>query len=81
MRPICPVYQNVTGKAYTDPQEIKANLIAQLTAPVRWTISVQNMVADGASHFVELGPGSVLKGLVNKIAPDVTAESFDQLSL
>lgn len=78
-KPICPIYQNVTGKAYTDPQEIKQNLIAQLTAPVRWTISVQNMVADGATEFVELGPGSVLKGLISKIASGVTAESLDSL--
>lgn len=63
----CPVYQNVTAKAVTDPSEIKNNLIAQLTAPVRWTQSVQAMVADGATHFTEAGPGKVLQGLVNKI--------------
>jgi [acyl-carrier-protein] S-malonyltransferase len=70
-KPICPVYQNVNAKPQTDPQTIKANLIAQLTAPVRWTQSVQNMVADGATSFRELGPGKVLQGLVGKIAPGV----------
>lgn len=64
---ICPIYQNVTAQAHTDLEEIKANLKAQLTAPVRWTQSVQNMVADGATHFVESGPGKVLQGLVKKI--------------
>ncbi len=66
--PKCPVYQNVDGKAHTDPAEIKANLIAQLTAPVKWTLEVQNMVADGATDFTECGPGKVLQGLVAKIA-------------
>lgn len=65
--PICPVYQNVDALPHTDPVEIKANLIAQLTAPVRWTQTVKNMVADGATEFVELGPGKVLQGLVSKI--------------
>lgn len=65
--PICPVYQNVDAKPHTAPEEIKANLIAQLTAPVRWTQSVKNMIADGATEFVELGPGKVLQGLVSKI--------------
>lgn len=65
--PVCPVYQNVTALASTDPETIKANLLAQLTAPVRWTQSVRNMAADGASEFIELGPGSVLKGLIAKI--------------
>ncbi|WP_266202240.1 ACP S-malonyltransferase [Pontibacter kalidii] len=64
---ICPIYQNVDAKPHTDPQEIKQNLISQLTAPVRWTQSVQQMVADGATHFVECGPGKVLQGLVKKI--------------
>lgn len=73
--PRCPIYQNVVAKAVVDPIEIKKNLIAQLTAPVRWTESVQAMVADGATHFVEVGPGTVLQGLVKKIAPSVTAES------
>ena len=65
--PISPVYQNVDALPHTDPAEIKANLIAQLTAPVRWTQSVKNMIADGATEFVELGPGKVLQGLVSKI--------------
>lgn len=65
--PVCPVYQNVDGKPHTNPEEIKANLLKQLTAPVRWTQDVQAMVADGATEFVELGPGKVLQGLVSKI--------------
>ena len=65
--PICPIYQNVDAKAYTDPQEIKANLIAQLTGAVRWTQTVQNMLTDGAEAFVEVGPGNVLQGLVKKV--------------
>jgi len=65
--PICPVYQNVTASAVSSPEEIKANLIKQLTAPVRWTQSVEQMVADGGTHFVEVGPGKVLSGLVKKI--------------
>lgn len=65
--PSCPVYQNVTTTAVTDPEQIKANLIAQLTAPVKWTQSVQQMVADGATLFTEIGPGKVLQGLVKKI--------------
>ena len=69
--PVCPVYQNVSTTGETDPATIKANLIAQLTAPVKWTQSVQHMVADGATEFVELGPGNVLQGLVKKIASDV----------
>ena len=69
--PMCPVYQNVDAKPHTDPEEIKANLVAQLTAPVRWTQSVQNMVADGATEFFELGPGKVLQGLVAKISREV----------
>lgn len=74
--PICPVYQNVTAQPSTDPEEIKANLLSQLTSPVRWTQSVQNMIADGADTFIELGPGKVLQGLVAKIAKtpiDVTS--------
>lgn len=65
--PVCPVYQNVVAKAVTDPEEIKRNLIAQLTGPVRWTQCVQAMIADGATHFTECGPGKVLQGLVGKI--------------
>jgi [acyl-carrier-protein] S-malonyltransferase len=68
--PICPIYQNVSTTAVTDVGEIKANLIAQLTAPVKWTQSVQQMVADGATEFVECGPGKVLQGLVKKIHPE-----------
>lgn len=67
---ICPVYQNVDAKPYTDAASIKQNLINQLTAPVRWTQSVQNMVADGAAKFTEVGPGNVLQGLVKKIAKE-----------
>ncbi|GAA0893172.1 ACP S-malonyltransferase [Fulvivirga kasyanovii] len=70
-QPICPVYQNVNAKPSTNVDEIKENLISQLTAPVRWTQSVQQMVADGATRFVECGPGKVLQGLVKKIASDV----------
>lgn len=73
-KPVCPVYQNVDAKPSTDPETIKKNLIAQLTAPVRWTQTVQNMIADGADHFIELGPGSVLQGLVKKINREVTTE-------
>ena len=65
--PVCPVYQNVDGKPHTDPEEIKANLIKQLTAPVRWTYDLEAMIADGADEFIELGPGAVLQGLVKKI--------------
>lgn len=67
--PLCPVYQNVDALPYTDPAMIRQNLISQLTAPVRWTQSVKNMVADGATQFTEVGPGNVLTGLVKKIAP------------
>lgn len=70
--PVCPVYQNVDALPHTDPAEIKGNLIAQLTAPVRWTQTVKNMIADGATEFVELGPGKVLQGLVAKVSRDVT---------
>lgn len=69
--PKCPVYQNVDAKPHTDPAEIKANLVAQLTSPVRWTASVQNMIADGATEFIENGPGKVLQGLVSKIDRNV----------
>lgn len=68
--PVCPVYQNVTALPTTDPAEIKKNLLAQLTAPVRWTQSVMNMIDDGAASFTESGPGKVLQGLVSKIAPN-----------
>ncbi len=69
--PICPVYQNVTTKGETDPEVIKKNLVLQLTAPVKWTQSVNNMIADGATSFTEVGPGSVLQGLVKKINKEV----------
>ncbi len=75
-RPVCPVYQNVDALPATDVAVIKKNLINQLTAPVRWTQSVQNMVKDGAKTFVECGPGKVLQGLVKKIAPEVEAMSL-----
>jgi len=73
--PICPVYQNVTAKAVSNPDEIKKNLIAQLTAPVKWTQSVLQMVSDGATQFIEIGPGKVLQGLVKKISPASEAAS------
>ena len=75
-KPTCPIYQNVNALPSTDIGAIKKNLIEQLTAPVRWTQSVQNMVKDGATHFVECGPGKVLQGLVKKIAPEVEAASL-----
>lgn len=75
-KPKCPVYQNVNALPSTDVEVIKSNLIAQLTAPVKWTQSVQNMVKDGATVFVECGPGKVLQGLVKKIAPSVEASGI-----
>ena len=76
-QPICPIYQNVTAQAVTDPEQIKANLIAQLTAPVRWTQSVINMVADGATGFIEVGPGNVLQGLIRKTNSDINVISAE----
>lgn len=73
--PTCPIYQNVDAEPHTDPVEIKQNLIAQLTAPVRWTQIVRRMVNDGVDQITELGPGTVLQGLVKKIAPEMTVES------
>ncbi len=73
--PVCPIYQNVPAKAVTDVNQIKNNLIAQLTAPVRWTQSIQSMVADGATEFIECGPGNVLQGLVKKIQKDAITAS------
>lgn len=70
--PVCPVYQNVDGKPHTNPAEIKENLVKQLTAPVRWTQDVEAMIEDGATEFIELGPGSVLQGLVKKINREVS---------
>lgn len=77
--PICPVYQNVDAKPYTEPAKIKANLIAQLTAPVRWTQIVQNMIADGATQFTEVGPGNVLCGLVKKVNKEAVCENFQSI--
>lgn len=74
--PVCPVYQNVNAKAVTDPATIKENLVAQLTAPVRWTQTVQNMIADGVSSFTEVGPGKVLQGLVKKVDRKMEATGF-----
>ena len=76
--PKCPVYQNVDAKPYTDAAEIKANLIAQLTSPVRWTKSVQNMIADGADDFTECGPGKALQGMIGRIDKAVSAHSIKQ---
>ena len=73
--PICPIYQDVDALPHTSPDEIKANLIAQLTAPVRWTQIVERMTADGIADYVELGPGAVLQGLITKISPDAKVES------
>ena len=70
-KPFCPIYQNVSAKAEIEPEIIRENLLKQLTAPVRWTQSVQNMIADGANEFYEFGPGDVLKGLIRKIDPEV----------
>ena len=74
--PKCPVYQNVDGKPHTDPAEIKANLIAQLTSSVRWTQSVQNMIADGADDFTECGPGKALRGMIAKINKEIPAHGI-----
>ena len=75
-KPICPIYQNVTSFAVSDQMKIKENLIAQLTSPVKWTQSIQKMIVDGATNFIELGPGKVLQGLVRKINGDVEASSL-----
>ena len=77
--PLCPIYQNVDAKPHTSPEDIKKNLIAQLTAPVRWTQIVEQMVSDGFSSFVEVGPGTVLQGLIRKIANNVEVESVANL--
>ena len=79
-KPICPVYQNVTALPSTDPEEIKSNLLSQLTSSVKWTQSVRNMREDGAGHFIEVGPGQVLQGLVSKIAgKEVITEGYQTL--
>ncbi len=77
--PSCPIYQNVDAQPYTDASKIKENLIAQLTAPVRWTYISQNMIADGYTEFTELGPGAVLQGLIKKVSAEVTVESKSTL--
>lgn len=77
--PVCPVYQNVNALPVTDPAEIKKNLIAQLTAPVRWTQTVRNMIAGGATSFTEIGPGKVLQGLVKKIDPTMETAGMERL--
>jgi len=74
--PICPIYQNVTSFAVSDQMKIKENLIAQLTSPVKWTQSIQKMIVDGATNFIELGPGKVLQGLTRKINSDVKTSSL-----
>jgi [acyl-carrier-protein] S-malonyltransferase len=75
--PVCPVYQNAVAEGVTDKTLIKENLIAQLTSPVKWTQSIQKMIADGATDFTEIGPGKVLTGLMRKIDRSVTASKFD----
>ena len=77
--PTCPIYQNVDAKPYTDPAQIKANLIAQLTAPVRWTYIVKEMLSDGVTEFTELGPGTVLQGLIRKVDAEAAVESKSTL--
>jgi len=76
-KPVCPVYQNVDGKAHTEPEEIKANLIAQLTSPVRWTECVKSMIADGADDFTECGPGKALQGMIGRIDRNVAAHGIE----
>lgn len=78
-KPICPIYQNVDGKPHTDPAEIKENLIAQLTAPVRWTQTVQNMLADGADLFTEVGPGKALQGMIKKVDRKTAVAGLDKI--
>ena len=78
--PVCPVYQNVSAKPFTNPAEIKLNLVAQLTAPVKWTQTVQNMIADGATLFTEVGPGSVLQGLVKKVDRNAQTAGVSKLA-
>ena len=78
-RPVCPIYQNVSSKAETDPATIKANLLKQLTSPVRWTQSVRNMISDGAGYFMEIGPGNVLQGLVKRISSGISTNGQEVL--
>lgn len=74
--PVCPIYQNVDAKPYKNPEQIRENLIKQLTSPVRWTATIQNMIAHGSKHFVELGPGNVLQALIAKIDRNVSTEGI-----
>ena len=78
-KPVCPVYQNVTASPVTDPAEIKKNLVAQLTSPVRWTQTMQNMIANGLTEIVEVGPGAVLQGLMRKINRDIAASAAQSI--
>lgn len=80
VEPICPIYQNVSAQAVTDPQTIKKNLLAQLTSPVRWPQSVRNMLADGADYFMEIGPGTVLQGLVKRISAGTEGVTVEGLT-
>ena len=80
VEPICSIYQNVSAQAVTDPQTIKKNLLAQLTSPVRWTQSVRNMLADGADYFMEIGPGTVLQGLVKRISAGTEGITIEGLT-
>lgn len=80
VEPICPIYQNVSAQAVTDPQTIKKNMLAQLTSPVRWTQSVRNMLADGADYFMEIGPGTVLQGLVKRISAGTEGITIEGLT-
>ena len=80
VEPICPIYQNVSAQAVTDPQPIKKNLLAQLTSPVRWTQSVRNMLVDGADYFMEIGPGTVLQGLVKRISAGTEGITIEGLT-
>jgi [acyl-carrier-protein] S-malonyltransferase len=76
-KPSCPVYQNVVAKPVTDPNEIKINLINQLTGPVKWSQTIEEMINDGASSFIEVGPGKVLQGLIGKINKNIPVESIN----
>lgn len=80
VKPVCPIYQNVSAQAVTDPDTIKKNLLAQLTSPVRWTQSVRNMLADGADYFMEIGPGTVLQGLVKRISAGTEGITIEGLT-
>ena len=76
-KPVCPIYQNVDALPHSDPTEIKKNLLMQLTSPVRWTYTVQNMLKDGADEFIEVGPGTALQGMVKRVNPDANAHSAE----